>query len=114
MSRASRSCSLSTATDSTSEILGHARLLLDQLRTRTDRLGLTLIGISLESLESADAIQMVLPLQGEGSDGRATDGSLDRAVDTLRERFGAEAVTRASLVDLERNQGSPTLPEPGP
>ena len=111
MSRASRSHSLASPTDSTDELLGHARALLDALRPEARRLGLTLIGISLESLEDAGAIQMALPLDEEAGVEGGGDRSLDRAVDDLRDRFGADSVTRASLVGLDRNQGSPVLPE---
>lgn len=111
MSRASRSRSLPVASEGTEELLGHARSLLESMRAETDRLGLTLIGVSLESLVEAEAVQLSLPLGDEHHRAEVDDGSLDRAVDDLRERFGAGSVTRASLVDLDRNQGSPVLPD---
>ncbi len=113
MSRASRSRSLPVPSDGTDELLVHARALLDAMRPEAQRLGLTLIGVSLESLESSEAMQMTLPLGDDDRRDGIGDGSLDRAVDDLRERFGAESVTRASLVGLDRNQGSPVLPDQG-
>ena len=111
MTRASRSSSLPVPTDITEELLAHARTLLESVRPDTARLGLTLVGVSLEGLEEADSVQLTLPLDGEASRDPVGDGSLDRAVDHLRARFGNESVTRASLVDLDRNQGSPVLPD---
>jgi DNA polymerase-4 len=113
MSRASRARSLPVPSDGTDELLVHARALLDAMRPEAQQLGLTLIGVSLESLESSEAMQMTLPLGDDDRRDGVEDGSLDRAVDDLRERFGAESVTRASLVGLDRNQGSPVLPDQG-
>lgn len=111
MSRASRSRSLANPTDGTEEILGHSQSLLGALDPEIRDLGLTLIGVSLESLEGADTVQLALPLDGAQRSDSPEDGSLDRALDDLRDRFGADSVTRASLVDLDQNQGSPVLPD---
>lgn len=111
MSRATRSRSFPAPTDSTEEILVSARALLDSLEAEIGSLGLTLVGISLESLEEPEGVQLALPLGDERGADSPDDGSLDRALDDLRERYGVDSVTRASLVDLERNQGSPVLPD---
>lgn len=69
------------------------------------RLGITLVGVSLTNLCNDGAIQLSLPF-----DRRNTD-ALDAAIDSLRERFGTAAITRAVL--LGRNQGIevPLLPD---
>jgi DNA polymerase-4 len=111
MSRATRSSTLPAPSDGTTEILSEARSLLESLRPRVASSGLTLVGVSLESLEAATGSQLALPLTGEdGTRGEAGE-ALDRALDDLNERFGQEAVTRASLVGLDRNSGSPILPD---
>jgi DNA polymerase-4 len=111
MSRSSRSKTLEMPSNGTDELLSCARDLLEAMDAEIGRLGLTLIGVSLESLQESGSVQMALPLDLDGTGPGGDDGSLDRAVDDLRERFGAESVTRASLVGLDRNQGSPTLPD---
>jgi DNA polymerase-4 len=114
MSRATRSSTLPVPTDSTAEILSEARSLLESLRPRAAQEGLTLVGISLESLEDSPGVQLALPMEGEGESCEGTGEALDRALDDLNERFGEEAVTRASLVGLDRNSGSPILPDQVP
>ena len=54
-----------------------------------ERQGLTLIGIALGNLGDDSAIQLALPLE----DHRAA--ALDITLDTLRDRYGADVVTRA-------------------
>ena len=63
--------------------------------------GLSLVGISVGNLDDDRAVQLALPF-----DRRAGPG-LDLAIDAVRERFGAGAVTR--VVHLGREVG-PTVP----
>jgi DNA polymerase-4 len=67
--------------------------------------GLTLVGVSLTNLSNDDAIQLALPFDRHQLD------ALDAALDSLRDRFGKTAITRAVL--LGRNQGIevPRLPD---
>lgn len=69
------------------------------------RLGITLVGVSLTNLCNDSAIQLALPFDRHPLD------ALDAALDTLRDRFGTTAITRAVL--LGRNQGIevPLLPD---
>jgi DNA polymerase-4 len=67
------------------------------------RRGLTLVGIAIENLD-AGSEQLELPLD------RASNLALDRALDRLRDRFGEDAVTRASLLGRERRDWVPVLP----
>ncbi|MFM8519138.1 MAG: DNA polymerase IV [Solirubrobacterales bacterium] len=111
MSRASRSRSLESPTDRTDLVLEAARELLDSAGGA--ELGeLTLVGVALGNLETDGAVQMELPLdrEPEAADPEAP-GSLDRALDDLRGRYGPEAVTRASLVDRPGTGATPVLPE---
>jgi DNA polymerase IV len=103
--RATRSHTLSQATAETPTILATARGLLAAAMPTIEAQGLTLVGISLGNLENEDAIQLALSFDS----GHAS--TLDAALDEVRERYGADAVTRAVL--LGRNQGFsvPLLPD---
>ena len=89
--RASRSRTLPEATSSTPAILTVARSLLASAAPLMERDGLTLVGVSVANLED-DADQLALPL------GDAAAGSLDSALDGVRDRFGTAAITRATLL----------------
>jgi DNA polymerase-4 len=92
-SRASRSRTLRRPTAATATILATERALLASARPLIERRGLTLVGVTVANLESAGyGVQLELPLVGWRRE------ALDIAVDELRERFGNDAVTRATLV----------------
>jgi DNA polymerase IV len=97
-SRATRSHTLSHATAQTHTILAAARGLLAAAAPTIERQGLTLVGVAVANLEN-DPTQLTLPLDPRSA--------LDAALDEVRDRFGADAVTRAVL--LGRSQG-PTVP----
>jgi DNA polymerase-4 len=91
--RATRSQTVARATASTHTVLGVARGLLASARELVDERGVTLLGISVANLDPADAgIQLELSLDGPSLE------PLDAVVDQVRERFGAGAVTRATLL----------------
>jgi len=99
--RATRSHTLPEATAHTSTILAAVRTLLRSAAPLIEARGLSLVGISVGNLEDDRAVQLALPF-----DRRAGPG-LDLALDAVRERFGADAVTR--VVHLGREVG-PTVP----
>jgi DNA polymerase-4 len=101
--RATRSHTLAEATAHTPTILAAARGLLAAAMPLIERQGLTLIGISLTNLQNDDAIQLALPLDRQ----RALDATLD----TVRDRFGSEAITRAALVGRDPGIVMPLLPD---
>jgi len=104
-SRATRSHTLPRPTGSTAAILITARWLLAEARPEIERRGLTLVGVAVANLERDAAVQLLLPY------GRSSPEALDAAVDAVRERFGAEAVTRGALVGYEtRDQVAPPSP----
>jgi DNA polymerase-4 len=103
--RATRSYTLPQATAHTRTILDAARGLLAAATPMIRQRGLTLVGISVANLENADAVQLVLPFD------RRSDGALDLAVDEVRERFGANAVTRAVLLGRSQGLTVPLLPD---
>ncbi|MPZ90518.1 MAG: DNA polymerase IV [Actinobacteria bacterium] len=105
LSRATRSRTLSEATAQTETILATSRTLLREATPMIQRQGITLVGVSLTNLCNDGAIQLALPFDRHQLD------ALDTALDSLRDRFGTAAITRA--VHLGRNQGPevPQLPD---
>jgi DNA polymerase IV len=105
LSRATRSRTLSEATAQTETILEMARTLMKEATPLIHSQGLTLVGVSLTNLSNDGAIQLALPFDRHPLD------ALDAALDSLRDRFGTAAITRAVL--LGRNQGLevPQLPD---
>ena len=104
-SRATRSHTLAEATTQTQTILATARGLLAAALPAIERQGLTLVGLSLTNLDDDRAIQLALPLE------RRRAGALDAALDDVRERFGATAITRAVLLNRDRGISMPHLPD---
>jgi len=103
--RATRSHTLPQATASTPAILAAARGLLAESWPFIEPRGLTLIGISLANLDDDGAVQLALPFV------RAGAGTLDAALDDVRERFGSSSVTRAALLGREPDFTVPMLPD---
>jgi DNA polymerase-4 len=88
--RASRSQSLPRPTATTNALLIVARRLLAASERAIAERGITLIGITITNLDGTGAgVQLELPLGPEPA-----VEALDEALDDLRERFGAAAVTR--------------------
>jgi len=103
--RATRSHTLPHATASTGTILAAARTLLAQARPTIERRGLTLVGISVSSLDDDEAVQLVLPFDG------LLPEALDAVLDQVRERFGSSAITRAALLGRPQGPTVPLLPD---
>jgi len=89
--RATRSRTLSHATAGSEPILAAARALARDARPEMRRRGVTMLGITVHGLGDGAAVQLELPI------GRFSP-ALDRAVDQVRARFGADAVTRGGRV----------------
>jgi DNA polymerase IV len=104
-SRATRSHTLPQATASTQIVLAVARGLLAATMPEIARRGLTLVGLAITNLDDDSAVQLALPF------GPADDGALDAALDEVRERFGADAVTRAVLLGRQLRPSMPLLPD---
>jgi DNA polymerase-4 len=103
-SRATRSHTLPRATDETQLILATARALLASATPLIERRGLTLVGLAVANLDS-HGVQLTLPFAGHGG------SALDAALDEVRERFGANAVTRAVLLGRDQGLSVPLLPD---
>ena len=104
-SRATRSRTLVEASANTEAVLGAARDLLATALPIIERRGITLVGISVSNLDDGRAVQLALPLAGPSTD------ALDAALDEVRRRFGAEAVTRAVLLGRGQGLTVPLLPD---
>ncbi|WP_208026119.1 DNA polymerase IV [Amycolatopsis acidicola] len=103
--RATRSHTLRGATDSTEAILAAARELLRAAGPLIEDSGLTLLGVALSNLDSHGAVQLALPFDGPDTT------VLDETLDSVRDRFGAKAVTRAMLLHQEDRPSLPLLPD---
>ena len=101
--RITRSHTLPQATAHTATVLEACRLLLaDDVPLVAER-GCTLIGISVGNLDDDAAVQLVLPFE------RGSSGSLDAAIDDVRERFGSSSVQRAVLLGRDTGMTVPML-----
>jgi DNA polymerase-4 len=101
--RATRSHTLPFATQQTEPILATARALLATATPTIERQGLTLVGVALGNLEDAGTVQLVLPFDRR----RALDATLD----SVRDRFGSTAITRAVLLGRDQGVSVPLLPD---
>jgi len=103
--RATRSHTLPSPTDSTTAIVAAARTLLHANAGLIRERGLTLIGISLTNLDDAESLQLELPFRD------APSLELDRAMDGIRSRFGAGSLTRAAMLGRDPGVTVPLLPD---
>jgi DNA polymerase-4 len=103
--RATRSHTLPQATAETHAILSTVRELLALSLPLIERQGISLVGIAVTNLENDDAVQLALPFD------RRDGGALDAALDEVRARFGADAVTRAVLLGRDQGLTMPMLPD---
>jgi DNA polymerase IV len=104
-SRATRSQTLPEATAQTQVILATARGLLIGASPLIKRRGLTLLGVSLVNLADDDAIQLAFPFD------RVERSALDAALDDIRDRYGSDAIKRATLVGRDQGPTAPLLPD---
>ena len=100
-SRATRSLTMPDPTASTERILATARTLVDDAMPILEQRGLTLVGISVTNLD--DDAQLVLRFDHSEA--------LDAVVDLVRERYGAQAITRAVLLGRASGITMPMLPD---
>jgi DNA polymerase-4 len=103
--RATRSLTLRHPTARTPTVLAAARSLLAAAQPLIARRGLTLIGLTIANLDDDLPLQLCLPLDA------ADSGLLDAALDEIRNRYGAAAVTRGVLVGRRPELTIPLLPD---
>ncbi|TDC41845.1 DNA polymerase IV [Micromonospora sp. KC213] len=102
--RVTRSHTLGKATAQTAALLDTARALLRAALPEIDRRGVTLVGLSVGNLDDAP-VQPELPFAPDPG------VELDAAVDAVRDRFGAAALTRATLLGRAPGVEMPRLPD---
>ena len=90
--RATRSQTLPRPTAGSETVLATVRDLLAAARPTIERRGITLLGVTVSNLVEDRPLQMPLPLDDTRSD------AVDAVLDDVRERFGPEALTRATLL----------------
>ncbi len=103
--RATRSHTLPAATDDTAAVLAALRQLLRANAGLLRERGITLIGVTLANLDSAEAVQLELPFS------RRSPLDLDSAVDRVRDRYGSAAITRGALLHADPGLAVPLLPD---
>jgi DNA polymerase-4 len=107
-SRATRSHTLPQPTADTQTILAAMRDLLRTAMPMIHQAGLTLVGITLSNLDDDSAIQLPLPFD------RRSGNTLDAVLDSVRDRFGSNAIIRAVLLGRDQGLTVPLLPDPVP
>ncbi|MDP9307351.1 MAG: DNA polymerase IV [Actinomycetota bacterium] len=95
-SRVTRSHTLPHATANTDAILTTARALLAIAVPMIERQGITLVGVAVTNLEDGHVTQLALPID------RHSSVALDTALDEVRARFGASAITRAVSLGADK------------
>lgn len=96
MKRRSHQHKLDAATDSTTKIYETAVALFGELWD--EKMPLRLIGLSLSGMEKEGEGQIsFFDMQASGDSEK--DKSADRAVDALREKFGADIIKRGGMID---------------
>ena len=103
--RATRSHTMASPTDNTATLVTAARTLLAANRELIRTRGITLIGVSLTNLDRVDSVQLELPFEN------APSLELDRAMDGIRSRFGADSLTRAAMLGRNPGIAVPLLPD---
>jgi len=104
-SRATRSHTLAWPTANTQPILDTARRLLTTAMPMIEQQGLTLVGVAVSNLDDDHALQLTLPFDHHDR------AALDAALDAVRDRFGASAVTRAMQLGRAQGLTVPLLPD---
>jgi len=87
-----RSRTLATPTAATQEVYRTAVALLESWRREHPREGVRLLGVGVSGLAHLEQYTLFEP----------DDDSVDSTLDSIRERFGGNAIVRGSLVDGER------------
>jgi DNA polymerase IV len=101
----SRSRTMSDANAHTRTILSAARALLTAEQPRIDRDGITLIGVAVSNLSDERAVQLSLAFD------RGCDDALDSALDAVRAKFGANAMSRVVHLGQDQGWSMPMLPD---
>ncbi len=94
----SHQCKLKEATDVSGEVYETAKRLLTELWT--DRRPLRLMGIALTDLTDDEAVQMSMFME-EQQLNREKGQKLDKAIDSIRDKYGKDIIKRGSVMSLD-------------
>ncbi len=94
-SQMTRSVTMEEATNSTNTIYEQGLRLLGQVKTSTK---FRLIGIGLSNLVHVEDIPKQLSLFGKTEPNDKSWKNVERAMDTIKERFGRDAIKRGGLL----------------
>ena len=104
--RATRSRTLPHPTARTPDLVAAVRELMVSVVPLIAERGVTLVGISVANFEGAGvAVQLELPFD------RPVAMALDTALDSVRHRFGAAALTRGVMIGRDPGLSMPMLPD---
>jgi DNA polymerase-4 len=103
--RGTRSHTLPMPTSETGAVLAALRLLLLACTGLIAERGLTLLGVTLTNLDTAESLQLELPLS------RRDATSLDQTLDRVRDRYGTSSITRGVLLGSDPGLVVPVLPD---
>jgi DNA polymerase-4 len=105
LTRATRSHSLPDPTAGTAAVHATAVAILDRAWPLIEERGISLLGVSVGNLSDLGAVQLVLPFE------RCATEQLDHVVDAVRDRFGREALQRATTMRGDPGIQLPMLPD---
>ena len=105
LSRATRSHTLPDPTAATAVIHATAAAVLDAAWPLIEERGISLLGVSVGNLTDVDAVQLALPFERHDAE------QLDHVVDAIRDRFGRDALQRATTMRGDPGIQLPMLPD---
>jgi DNA polymerase-4 len=105
MARITRSHTMPMSTSQSAPVLATARGLLRSVQPLIAARGITLVGLAVANLDNDPPSQLTLPLDAH------LLGTLDDAIDDVRERFGSKVLTRAVHLGRDVDQTVPLLPD---
>ena len=105
LTRATRSHSLGDPTAGTAAVHATAVAILDRAWPLIEQRGISLLGVSVGNLSDLGAVQLALPFE------RCASDQLDSVVDAVRNRFGRQALQRATTMRGDPGIQLPMLPD---
>lgn len=109
--RATRSHTLDRATADTRDILDAALELLHEAAPLIAEKGITLVGVTVSSIDRGGAEQLELQFDPPSVRRPPEASALDRALDGVHKKFGSTSLTRGVLLGRDPGVSVPLLPD---
>lgn len=109
--RATRSHTLDRATADTRDILDAALELLRDASPLIAEKGITLVGVTVSSIDKGGAEQLELQFDAPQVRKPPEASALDRALDGVHKKFGSTSLTRGVLLGRDPGISVPLLPD---